>query len=58
MSATLFVVKSVLRLFEKTRNPIHLAHAERALQALMEEIRPSAVGLRNTRSHIGANSRS
>jgi hypothetical protein len=58
MSATLFIVRSELRLFEKTRNPIHLAHAERALQALMEEIRPRAGDLRNDDANIGVRSRS
>jgi hypothetical protein len=40
MLSAVFVVKSELRQFEKTRNRVHLAHAQRALQELMDETNP------------------
>jgi hypothetical protein len=38
-AAALHILKSELRLFEKTAEPLHLAHAQRALEQLMTRVK-------------------
>jgi hypothetical protein len=47
-SAALRVLKSELRLFEKTAEPLHLAHAQRALEELISDVK---MGVPSTTRH-------
>src|SRR5690606_33036589 len=54
MSSSLHVVKSELQLYEETSRPVHLAHAQRALQQLMDELRRHMATKTKSAPHEGS----